>query len=129
MSYLVRSRSPVKSRIDSTTPGVARCLSIIKPLLLIHCPFCEMTFSQQGRLPARGTDCLPRWHSLSSVSLSVCSKDAALHVEPKKEKMEPDLEQGKKQRLDSVTSSESFASSGFQEDKSLSDVEEEEGRY
>uniref|UniRef100_A0A452SD78 Vascular endothelial growth factor receptor 1 n=1 Tax=Ursus americanus TaxID=9643 RepID=A0A452SD78_URSAM len=43
-----------------------------------------------------------------------------------KEKMEPDLEQDKKQRLDSVTSSESFASSGFQEDKSLSDVEEEE---
>ena len=50
-------------------------------------------------------------------------------VEPKKEKMEPDLEQGEKQRLDSITSSESFASSGFQEDKSLSDVEEEEGRY
>lgn len=50
-------------------------------------------------------------------------------MEPKKEKMEPDVEQGKKQRLDSVTSSESFASSGFQEDKSLSDVEEEEGRY
>lgn len=59
----------------------------------------------------------------------VCSKDAALHMELKKENMEPDLEQGKKQRLDSVTSSESFASSGFQEDKSLSDVEEEEGRY
>ena len=39
-------------------------------------------------------------------------------MEPKKEKMEPDLEQGEKQRLDSVTSSESFASSGFQEDKS-----------
>lgn len=56
-------------------------------------------------------------------------KDAALHVEPKTEKMEPDLEQDKKPRLDSVTSSESFASSGFQEDKSLSDVEEEEGRY
>lgn len=50
-------------------------------------------------------------------------------MEPKKEKMEPDLEQGEKQRLDSITSSESFASSGFQEDKSLSDVEEEEGRY
>ncbi|XP_039718622.1 vascular endothelial growth factor receptor 1 isoform X1 [Pteropus medius] len=86
----------------------------------------DLFFLNKGRLPARGTDCLPRWHSLSSVSLSVCSKDAALHVEPKKEKMEPDLEQGKKQRLDSVTSSESFASSGFQEDKSLSDVEEEE---
>ncbi|XP_037022752.2 vascular endothelial growth factor receptor 1 [Artibeus jamaicensis] len=54
------------------------------------------------------------------------NKDAALHVEPKKERMEPDSEQGKKQRLDSVASSESFASSGFQEDKSLSDVEEEE---
>ncbi|XP_007495324.2 vascular endothelial growth factor receptor 1 [Monodelphis domestica] len=53
------------------------------------------------------------------------NKDAALQTEPKKEK-ESELEQGKKQRLDSVTSSESFASSGFQEDKSLSDVEEEE---
>lgn len=63
------------------------------------------------------------------MSFSVGSKDAALHMEPKKEKMEPDLEQDKKQRLDSVTSSESFASSGFQEDKSLSDVEEEEGTY
>lgn len=50
-------------------------------------------------------------------------------MEPKKEKMEPDPEPGKKQRLDSVTSSESFASSGFQEDKSLSDAEEEEGEY
>ncbi|XP_054433096.1 vascular endothelial growth factor receptor 1 [Pteronotus mesoamericanus] len=62
----------------------------------------------------------------SKRDLFFLNKDAALHVEPKKEKMEPDLEQGKKQRLDSVTSSESFASSGFQEDKSLSDVEEEE---
>ncbi|KAM9033905.1 vascular endothelial growth factor receptor 1 [Sarcophilus harrisii] len=53
------------------------------------------------------------------------NKDAALQTEPKKEK-ESELEHGKKQRLDSVTSSESFASSGFQEDKSLSDVEEEE---
>uniref|UniRef100_A0A663LXL5 Vascular endothelial growth factor receptor 1 n=1 Tax=Athene cunicularia TaxID=194338 RepID=A0A663LXL5_ATHCN len=34
--------------------------------------------------------------------------------------------EGKKQRLASVTSSESFASSGFQEDKTLSDVEEDE---
>lgn len=50
-------------------------------------------------------------------------------MEPKKEKMEPDAEQGKKQRLDSVASSESFASSGFQEERSLSDAEEEEGRY
>lgn len=47
-------------------------------------------------------------------------------MEPKKEKPEPGLEQDKKPRLDSVTSSESFASSGFQEDKSLSDAEEEE---
>ncbi|XP_016064932.1 PREDICTED: vascular endothelial growth factor receptor 1 [Miniopterus natalensis] len=62
----------------------------------------------------------------SKRDLFFLNKDAALHVEPKKEKMESDVEQGKKQRLDSVTSSESFASSGFQEDKSLSDVEEEE---
>ncbi|EPY74742.1 vascular endothelial growth factor receptor 1 [Camelus ferus] len=62
----------------------------------------------------------------SKRALFFLNKDAALHMEPKKEKMEPDLEQDKKQRLDSVTSSESFASSGFQEDKSLSDVEEEE---
>uniref|UniRef100_A0A8D1LNR1 Vascular endothelial growth factor receptor 1 n=1 Tax=Sus scrofa TaxID=9823 RepID=A0A8D1LNR1_PIG len=62
----------------------------------------------------------------SKRALFFINKDAALHVEPKKEKMEPDPEPGKKQRLDSVTSSESFASSGFQEDKSLSDAEEEE---
>ncbi|XP_041620748.1 vascular endothelial growth factor receptor 1 isoform X1 [Vulpes lagopus] len=62
----------------------------------------------------------------SKRDLFFLNKDAALHMEPKKEKMEPDPEQDKKQRLDSVTSSESFASSGFQEDKSLSDVEEEE---
>ncbi|XP_073750842.1 vascular endothelial growth factor receptor 1 isoform X2 [Callorhinus ursinus] len=62
----------------------------------------------------------------SKRDLFFLNKDAALHVEPKKEKTEPDLEQDKKPRLDSVTSSESFASSGFQEDKSLSDVEEEE---
>nr|XP_055100549.1 vascular endothelial growth factor receptor 1 isoform X1 [Symphalangus syndactylus] len=62
----------------------------------------------------------------SKRDLFFLNKDAALHMEPKKEKMEPGLEQGKKPRLDSVTSSESFASSGFQEDKSLSDVEEEE---
>ncbi|XP_036155140.1 vascular endothelial growth factor receptor 1 isoform X1 [Myotis myotis] len=62
----------------------------------------------------------------SKRDLFFLNKDAALHMEPKKEKMEPDVEQGTKQRLDSVTSSESFASSGFQEDKSLSDVEEEE---
>jgi hypothetical protein len=32
-----------------------------------------------------------------------------------------------KRRLDSITSSQSSASSGFVEEKSLSDVEEEEG--
>ncbi|XP_004680229.1 PREDICTED: vascular endothelial growth factor receptor 1 [Condylura cristata] len=62
----------------------------------------------------------------SKRDLFFLNKDAALHPEPKKEEMEPDVEQDKKERLDSVTSSESFASSGFQEDKSLSDVEEEE---
>lgn len=72
---------------------------------------------------------MPMPGSLSPVPFSVCCKDAALHTEPKKENSEPGLEQDKKPRLDSVTSSESFASSGFQEDKSLSDVEEEEGRY
>lgn len=47
-----------------------------------------------------------------------------------KEKEDIEPVESKKQRLASVTSSESFASSGFQEDKSLSDVEEdEEGRY
>lgn len=34
--------------------------------------------------------------------------------------------EGKKRRLASVTSSESSTSSGFDEDKTLSDVEEEE---
>uniref|UniRef100_G3TFJ0 Vascular endothelial growth factor receptor 1 n=1 Tax=Loxodonta africana TaxID=9785 RepID=G3TFJ0_LOXAF len=62
----------------------------------------------------------------SKRDLFFLNKDAALHVESKNEKLEPDLEQDTKPRLDSVTSSESFASSGFQEDKSLSDVEEEE---
>ncbi|XP_054986449.1 LOW QUALITY PROTEIN: vascular endothelial growth factor receptor 1 [Sorex araneus] len=62
----------------------------------------------------------------SKRDLFFLNKDAALHLEPKKEKMEPDGEQVQKQRLESVTSSESFASSGFQEEKSLSDVEEEE---
>lgn len=75
-------------------------------------------------------DWSPRYCSVPFICVFLgLLKDAALHVEPKKEKMEPDLEQGEKQRLDSVTSSESFASSGFQEDKSLSDAEEEEGRY
>ncbi|EMP37579.1 Vascular endothelial growth factor receptor 1 [Chelonia mydas] len=54
------------------------------------------------------------------------NKDALLQVEQMKEKKDIELVEGKKQRLASVTSSESLASSGFQEDKSLSDVEEEE---
>ncbi|XP_074842058.1 vascular endothelial growth factor receptor 1 isoform X2 [Carettochelys insculpta] len=54
------------------------------------------------------------------------NKDASLQVEQMKEKRDIELVEGKKQRLASVTSSESLASSGFQEDKSLSDVEEEE---
>ncbi|XP_023570880.1 vascular endothelial growth factor receptor 1 isoform X2 [Octodon degus] len=62
----------------------------------------------------------------SKRDLFFLNKDAALHTEPKKETPEPGLEPDEKPRLDSVTSSESFASSGFQEDKSLSDVEEEE---
>ncbi|XP_007522452.2 vascular endothelial growth factor receptor 1 [Erinaceus europaeus] len=62
----------------------------------------------------------------SKRDLFFLNKDAALQLEPKKENLAPDVDGGKKQRLDSVTSSESFASSGFQEDKSLSDVEEEE---
>lgn len=61
---------------------------------------------------------------------SVCLKDSSLQGEPMKEKKDIEPVESKKQRLASVTSSESFASSGFQEDKSLSDVEEdEEGRY
>uniref|UniRef100_A0A8D0GJJ4 Vascular endothelial growth factor receptor 1 n=1 Tax=Sphenodon punctatus TaxID=8508 RepID=A0A8D0GJJ4_SPHPU len=54
------------------------------------------------------------------------NKDASLQVEQMKEKKAVELVEGKKQRLASVTSSESLASSGFQEDKSLSNVEEEE---
>lgn len=62
--------------------------------------------------------------------LSICSKDASLQVDQMKEKKNTELVEGEKQRLASVTSSESLASSGFQEDKSLSDVEEDdEGRY
>ncbi|XP_066115041.1 vascular endothelial growth factor receptor 1 isoform X2 [Saccopteryx bilineata] len=62
----------------------------------------------------------------SKRDLFFLNKDAALYVEPKKENVEPDVEQGKKPRLDSITSNESCTSSGFQEDKSLSDAEEEE---
>uniref|UniRef100_A0A8C4UIJ1 receptor protein-tyrosine kinase n=1 Tax=Falco tinnunculus TaxID=100819 RepID=A0A8C4UIJ1_FALTI len=54
------------------------------------------------------------------------NKDSSLQGEPMKEKKDIEAVEGKKQRLASVTSSESFASSGFQEDKSLSDVEEDE---
>uniref|UniRef100_A0A663FGF6 receptor protein-tyrosine kinase n=1 Tax=Aquila chrysaetos chrysaetos TaxID=223781 RepID=A0A663FGF6_AQUCH len=54
------------------------------------------------------------------------NKDSPLQGEPMKEKKDIEPVEGKKQRLASVTSSESFASSGFQEDKSLSDVEEDE---
>ncbi|NXS99492.1 VGFR1 factor, partial [Jacana jacana] len=54
------------------------------------------------------------------------NKDSSLHEEPMKEKKDIEPVEGKKQRLASATSSESVASSGFQEDKSLSDVEEDE---
>ncbi|KYO27409.1 vascular endothelial growth factor receptor 1 [Alligator mississippiensis] len=54
------------------------------------------------------------------------SKDASLQVDQMKEKKNTELVEGEKQRLASVTSSESLASSGFQEDKSLSDVEEDD---
>lgn len=61
---------------------------------------------------------------------SACLKDPSLQGELMKDKKGIEPVEGKKQRLASVTSSESFASSGFQEDKSLSDAEEdEEGRY
>ncbi|XP_025064496.1 vascular endothelial growth factor receptor 1 [Alligator sinensis] len=54
------------------------------------------------------------------------SKDASLQADQMKEKKNTELVEGEKQRLGSVTSSESLASSGFQEDKSLSDVEEDD---
>ncbi|XP_052527372.1 vascular endothelial growth factor receptor 1 isoform X2 [Tympanuchus pallidicinctus] len=54
------------------------------------------------------------------------TKDPSLQGELTKDKKGIEAMQGKKQRLASVTSSESFASSGFQEDKSLSDEEEDE---
>uniref|UniRef100_A0A8C2L9C3 Vascular endothelial growth factor receptor 1 n=1 Tax=Cricetulus griseus TaxID=10029 RepID=A0A8C2L9C3_CRIGR len=62
----------------------------------------------------------------SKRDLFFLNKEAALHTEPKKENLEPGLEQDQKPRLDSVSSGESFASSGFQEDKSVSDTEEDE---
>lgn len=46
------------------------------------------------------------------------------------EKKDVEPVSGQKKRLENIPSRESLASSGFQEDKSLSDVEEEEeGRY
>lgn len=61
---------------------------------------------------------------------SSCLKDSSLQAEPMKEKKGTESVEGKKPRVASVTSSESFVSSGFQEDKSLSDVEEDKkGRY
>ncbi|NXA37567.1 VGFR1 factor, partial [Eudromia elegans] len=53
-----------------------------------------------------------------------CSSKDSVQIEQTKKDVEP--VEGKKQRLASVTSSESVASSGFQEDKSLSDLEEDE---
>ncbi|KAL0598343.1 Vascular endothelial growth factor receptor 1 [Plecturocebus cupreus] len=88
------------------------------------CHHAQLIFGQAGVKLL--TSCDPPASALQSAGITSDCQDAALHMEPKKEKMEPGLEQGKKPRLDSVTSSESFASSGFQEDKSLSDVEEEE---
>jgi hypothetical protein len=49
-------------------------------------------------------------------------------MELKKESLEPGLEQGQKPRLDSVSSS-SVTSSSFPEDRSVSDVEGDEGTY
>ncbi|GAB1290491.1 Vascular endothelial growth factor receptor 1 [Apodemus speciosus] len=62
----------------------------------------------------------------SKRDLFCLSKDAALHMEPKKEELEPGLEQDQKPRLDSVNSSESLTSSGFQEDRSVSEGEGDE---
>lgn len=45
-----------------------------------------------------------------------------------KEKEADEMENEFKRRLDSIASSESSTSSGFEEDKSLSDAEEEEGK-
>lgn len=66
------------------------------------------------------------WTPLTPVLL-VCAKDEALHMELKKENLEPGLEQGQKPRLDSVSSS-SFTSSSFPEDRSVSDMEGDEGK-
>lgn len=61
----------------------------------------------------------------SKRDLFCLNKDAALHMELKKESLEPGLEQGQKPRLDSVSSS-SVTSSSFPEDRSVSDVEGDE---
>ncbi|XP_021078360.1 vascular endothelial growth factor receptor 1 [Mus pahari] len=61
----------------------------------------------------------------SKRDLFCLNKDAALHMELKKENLEPGLEPGQKPRLDSVSSS-SFTSSGFPEDRSVSDMEGDE---
>lgn len=63
------------------------------------------------------------------ISLLV-SKDTSIQVELVTEEKDAEPTGSKKKRLESVPSSESLASSGFLEDKSLSDVEEEEeGMY
>ncbi|XP_061484479.1 vascular endothelial growth factor receptor 1 isoform X2 [Rhineura floridana] len=54
------------------------------------------------------------------------NKDASIQGELMTEEKDVEPISGRKKRLESVPSRESLASSGFQEDKSLSDVEEEE---
>ncbi|XP_077197901.1 vascular endothelial growth factor receptor 1 [Paroedura picta] len=54
------------------------------------------------------------------------NKDLSIQVELMTEEKDVEPVSGKKRRLESVPSSESLASSGFLEDKSLSDMEEEE---
>ncbi|XP_067842107.1 vascular endothelial growth factor receptor 1 isoform X2 [Heptranchias perlo] len=56
----------------------------------------------------------------------VLHKETTLQTDQIQEKSPMGLVEGKKKRLASVTSSESSTSSGFDEDKTLSDVEEEE---
>uniref|UniRef100_A0A8C8SQB5 Vascular endothelial growth factor receptor 1 n=1 Tax=Pelusios castaneus TaxID=367368 RepID=A0A8C8SQB5_9SAUR len=52
------------------------------------------------------------------------NKDASLQVEQVKERKDTELVEGNKQRVGSVTSSDSLASSGFQEDRSLSESDD-----
>ncbi|XP_062983074.1 vascular endothelial growth factor receptor 1 [Elgaria multicarinata webbii] len=54
------------------------------------------------------------------------NKDASIQGEVMTEEKDVEPVSGKRKRLESIPSRESLASSGFQEDKSLSDVEEEE---